>query len=131
MQEQGLAGAIVLLLDDDALAREAIAGALRDLGGEVTSCANEAQIDAALAGGLLPELLVIDLRIDGELQGIAIAARARAKLAIPPPTIVITGDTGPETLAALRASGHAWLIKPVATHILAETIRMVRGGRAA
>lgn len=128
---QGLAGVAVLLLDDDALAREAIAGELHDLGGDVTACASEAQIDAALAAGLKPELLVMDLRIDGELQGIAIAARTRAKLAIPPPTIIITGDTGPETLAALRESGYAWLIKPIATHILAETIRTVRGGRAA
>lgn len=108
-----IAGVKVLLLDDDALAREAVAGVLRDLGGAVHSCASEADVVAALDAGLTPDLLVMDLRIDGALKGLDVARRARARFPSPPPTIIITGDTGPETLAMLRASGFAWLIKPV------------------
>lgn len=117
-----IVGARVLLLDDDALAREAIASVLRDLGGVVQACANEADVVAALNTGGCPDLLVMDLRIDGDLLGIDIARRARARLQPPPPTIIITGDTGPETLAMLRASGFAWLIKPVDADDLLEAV---------
>lgn len=40
------------------------------------------------------------------------AACARASIR-PPPAIVITGDTDPDTLAQLRASGFGGLIKPI------------------
>lgn len=128
---RNLAGAPVLLLDDDPLAREAIAGALRDLGGDVTACANETEVDRALAAGVQPALLVVDLRINGQLEGMAIAARVRQHFEAPAPTIIITADTGPETLAALRASGHAWLIKPVDPKRLADTVRDVMDATAA
>ncbi|UPT63697.1 MAG: response regulator [Hyphomonadaceae bacterium JAD_PAG50586_4] len=103
----------MLLLDDDALAREAVAGALRDLGAIVHASAREAEINLALRGGLRPELLVMDLRIDGGLQGLDITRRVRARFNPPPPAIMITGDTDPDTLAQLRASGFGWLIKPI------------------
>jgi signal transduction histidine kinase/CheY-like chemotaxis protein len=108
-----LSGSFVVVCDDDALAREAIAGSLRDLGAEVRACGNEAELTSVLSENRTPDLLVMDLRIDGALQGIDIATRARARLSPPPRVIVVTGDTGPETLAMLRASGYAWLIKPV------------------
>ncbi|UPT63699.1 MAG: ATP-binding protein [Hyphomonadaceae bacterium JAD_PAG50586_4] len=118
--EVTLAGANIIVIDDDPLAREAIAGALRDVGAEVRAGSNEPDLSALLAQGATPDLLVMDLRIDGQLQGIDIANRARAKLASPPRVIVVTGDTGPETLAMLRAAGYAWLIKPVDAQSLSE-----------
>lgn len=113
-----LTGASVIVMDDDALAREAIANALRDFGADVCACANEAELDALLDRGLRPGLLVLDLRIDGEMRGVDIANRARARLDPPPPAIIVTGDTAADTLADLRASGHAWLIKPVDPAVL-------------
>jgi signal transduction histidine kinase len=108
-----LAGATVLVVDDDALAREAVAGALLDLGAVVRAAANERGAEEEIADGFVPKLLVMDLRIDGELAGVEIALRLRAKFDPPPQVIVVTGDTGPETLALLRTSGFKWLIKPV------------------
>jgi C4-dicarboxylate-specific signal transduction histidine kinase len=110
---RSVAGAHVLLLDDDALAREAVAGTLRDLDAMVQPCANEAEINLALQAGLRPDLLVLDLRIDGALQGLDITRRVRARFDPPPPAIIITGDTDPDTLSQLRASGFGWLIKPI------------------
>lgn len=108
-----LRGVSVLVMDDEPLAREAMTAALSDLGAHVRACANGEDVAAALDQGFAPRLLLLDLRVDGELRGIAIADRARARINPPPRAIIITGDTGPDALAALRASGHAWLIKPV------------------
>lgn len=115
-----LNGANVVVIDDDALARGAIAGALRDLGAEVRAGGNETDLTTLLAQGRAPDLLVMDLRIDGQLEGVNIARRVCARLSPPPRVIVVTGDTAPETLAMLRASGFAWLIKPVDAQSLSE-----------
>lgn len=115
-----LGGASVMVVDDEQLAREAAAGMLRDLGADVRACANESELDAALGDGVRPVLLVMDLRIDGELRGIAIANRARERLAPPPAVIIVTGDTAADTLSELRASGYAWLIKPVSAQALSD-----------
>lgn len=115
-----LTGVPVLVMDDDPLAREAVSGALRDLGAVVQACADEAGVRAALAAGARPRLMVMDLRINGQLQGLDISRRARAELNPPPSVIMITGDTGPETLEALRSSGFKWLIKPVDPRDLSE-----------
>lgn len=119
-EEASLAGADVLVLDDDALAREAVAGALRDLGANVRICADEADASALLDSGMRPSLLVMDFRIDGELLGIDIANRLRERFQPAPQVVMITGDTGSDTLERLRASGHAWLIKPVTPRDLRE-----------
>jgi CheY-like chemotaxis protein len=119
---RGVAGMPILVMDDDPLALEAAAGVLRDLGAEVRACRNEGDVDSALRDGFAPKLLVMDLRVDGMLQGVDIAERARAKLSPPPPVIMVTGDTAPDTLGTLRQSGHTWLIKPVSRDDLAAAV---------
>lgn len=108
-----LAGCAALVVDDDALAREAMARILGDMGADVRSAGDEAGAMAHLSDGFAPRLLVMDLRIDGELRGVDIARRLCARTARPPRVIVVTGDTAADTLAMLRESGFVWLIKPV------------------
>lgn len=115
-----LAGATALVVDDDQLAREAVAGALGDLSVTVRACANESEAQAALDEGVKPAFIVMDLRIEGQLRGVDVARRLRDKLTPQPAVIVVTGDTENETLAMLRASGFAWLIKPVEPRVLIE-----------
>jgi signal transduction histidine kinase len=119
-QNHALADAKVLVVDDETLAREAVAGALRDLGADVRMAANEAEATDAL-NAFTPSLLIMDLRIDGELQGVDIANRLARAITPAPKTVVITGDTAADTLTLLRESGFSWLIKPVDPTLLAQT----------
>jgi signal transduction histidine kinase len=116
----GLRGLAVLVLDDEQIAREAATRALSDLGADVQAAASEAEANRLLDQGFAPRLLVMDLRIDGALQGVDIGRRLRARVSPVPRMIVLTGDTAPETLAMLQASGFAWLIKPVNPRQLSE-----------
>lgn len=112
-KEGALRGVPVIVMDDEQMAREAMMATLIDFGAEVRACANGEQVFAELDNGFRPRLLLLDLRIDGEWRGIDVARQAVATIEPPPRAIIVTGDTGPEALAALRASGYAWLIKPV------------------
>lgn len=116
-----LRGVAVLAMDDDTLAREALAGLLTDLGAEVRACANGEEALAAVESGYAPRLLFLDLRIDGQLRGLDVATQLRARLNPAPPVVMITGDTEQQTLEALRASGHVWLIKPINPDELGRT----------
>lgn len=107
-----LSGVRVIVVDDEPLAREAIAGALTDIGAEVRTAANQTEALSAIEH-FVPHLLVMDLRIEGEIRGLDIAQKLRARLSPAPDVIVVTGDTGPETLALLQDAGVPWLIKPV------------------
>jgi two-component system NtrC family response regulator len=108
------------VVDDEQLAREAVASALSDIGARVHTAANEADALRLLEQGFVPRLLIMDLRLDGELQGIDVARRLRARLTPAPHVIIVTGDTAADTLAVLRDSGFAWLIKPVNPRDLSE-----------
>lgn len=115
-----LRGVRVLVMDDDALAREAIGGLLTDLHADVRTCSDGEEAEALLRAGFTPQLLLLDLRIRGKLSGLDIGHALSAKLDPPPRTIMVTGDVEPETLAALQESGFAWLIKPVGAQDLRD-----------
>jgi signal transduction histidine kinase/CheY-like chemotaxis protein len=110
---ESLDGIDTLVVDDEELAREAVAGALGDMGARVRTAANETEALALLAGGFAPRLIIMDLRIDGELIGVGIGKRLAERVTPAPRVIVVTGDTAADTLEMLRESGFPWLIKPV------------------
>jgi CheY-like chemotaxis protein/two-component sensor histidine kinase len=112
-EPQNLNGALAMVVDDEQLARDAVARALTDLGAQVRTASNEIEALRMVEDGFRPQLLVMDLRIDGALQGVEIARRLCARLSPAPHVIVITGDTAADTLTLLQQSGFAWLIKPV------------------
>ena len=117
-----LQGERVLLVDDDPHALEAITAVVRDLGAQVRPCAREEDAQTALDEGFRPDLIVMDLRIDGRLRGVDIANRLRQRLNPAPQAIIVTGDTAADTLAFLKESGFPWLIKPVEPTTLMQTI---------
>lgn len=119
-ESNALTGQAVLVIDDDEFAREAAVRTFTDLGADVRAGAREADAEQLLRDGFAPRLILMDLRIDSDIAGIAIAHRLQARLTPPPRVIVVTGDTGPETLAMLRQSGFAWLIKPVSPRDLRQ-----------
>ncbi len=113
-------GAKVFVLDDDALVRGAMEAWLSDLGGDVATFADEASFVAALHADAHPRLVIMDLRIEGEIKGLRIANETISKLDPPPRVIIVTGDTEAGTLADLQRSGHAILIKPVSPEALKQ-----------
>jgi len=101
----------VLIVDDDAALRKALATALSDLGHEPAEAADGA---AALAWLVRrrADAVLLDLRMPG-MDGIEVLRRIRA-LADPPPVAVLTAvPTSANTIEAMRLGAADHLAKPI------------------
>jgi two-component system response regulator MprA len=123
----------VLFVDDDADTRFAYQciGAAEGLGVELAGDGHEA---IALANVLLPDVIVLDVRLLPGLDGFEVVRRLRASArtrAIP--IILVTGDTTQGAHAAARASGcEGHLVKPCSADALLRLVNaLARSGRRA
>lgn len=104
----------VLLVDDDAMVRDAMARVLRDWGTRVDVCATSAEA-YAMAREYGPDwnCLLLDQRLDEATTGVELAGGLRALLHRPVPVAILTGEeAGAWTLDA-QAQGYTVLAKPV------------------
>ena len=110
-----LNGALVLVVDDDALVREAMRSLLAQWGCTVTAAASGEEAAALVEDGdRLPDALLCDYRLPGAETGIEVIQRLRALAGWDIPAALVSADTAPESLRAAKASGCPVLSKPVA-----------------
>lgn len=105
-------GLRVLAIDDDPAIRASLAALLGHWKVDARVAANGAEARAACVGAWQPQVLLVDRRL-GREDGPAVAAALRAALSPAPACVVVTGDTSPDQLQALAASGWPVLHKPV------------------
>ncbi|MBL8352178.1 MAG: hybrid sensor histidine kinase/response regulator [Burkholderiaceae bacterium] len=118
-------GLRVLVIDDEADIRDSMQALLEQLGCEPVCVEDLAAAQARVRGGFAPQLLLADHRLR-QGDGLAALAALRAELG-PLPAMLVTGDTAPATLAALAASGHRVLHKPLDGATLAQALRELGG----
>jgi CheY-like chemotaxis protein/two-component sensor histidine kinase len=110
-----LGGRLVLIVDDDALVRDAVGSLLAQWGCEVALAANGDEAVAALAQrDRLPDALLCDYRLAGGETGIEVTRRLHAVAGIEIPAALVSGDIAPESLREAKASRYPVLPKPVA-----------------
>ncbi|MGQ7957162.1 ATP-binding response regulator [Pseudomonas sp. SP16.1] len=85
----------ILLLEDDATGREALAGLLRRWGCEVQACADLAEALAALQCAP-PQLLISDYRLAEQGDGLQAIERLREAAGQMLPALLISADLSPE-----------------------------------
>jgi two-component system, sensor histidine kinase len=111
---RSLEGALVAVIDDDDHAIEGMRALFGAWGAQV---AGGAQADAVLAAlGALesyPDLIVADLRLAGDANGVDAVARLRDELGTPIPALIVSGDVSAAAARAVRAAGLPLLAKPV------------------
>jgi CheY-like chemotaxis protein len=111
---EGLRGARVLIVDDDALVREGLAGLMEQWGCLVLAAGTGEQ--ALAATDQLPERLdavLCDYRLPGDETGSEVIRKLRERVGAELPAALITGDTASERLREARQSGVPLLHKPV------------------
>lgn len=110
----GVAGSFIWIVDDDEQGRIALSHLMEDWGCEVAASAD---IEELLAAGdtpfAKPDVIVADYRLQGT-DGARAIRRVRAHFEDEAlPAVIVTGDTAPERLRELAATGVHVLHKPV------------------
>jgi len=117
---------LVVVIDDDSLILEGMAGLFRSWGYEVLVAATD---DEALAGvaerDSPPDLIVSDYHLPGQKTGIEAIECLRRALSAKIPALLVSGDTSPELLRHARASGYHLLHKPVEAMALRAMVTYV------
>jgi DNA-binding response OmpR family regulator len=123
-----MAGDPVLIVEDDDNLRSVLARSLRARGLEVEEANSAEDAVDALAGGLRPGLVLLDLNLPGA-SGWDFLQEPRLAAAGPPPIIITSAAAvSPQRLAEARIAAH--LPKPFALDALLATVqRCLRADR--
>ena len=108
-----LANLVVLVIEDDALVRESLVCLIAAWRAVVVAAEGLSAALSYLEAGLVPDLIISDYRLrDGE-NGIAVLQQLRKQAGRAVPACLISGDTDPALLLAVRQAGLTLLHKPV------------------
>ena len=112
-------GKLVVVIDDDTLVLDSMAGLLRGWGCRVVAASSGGAALARLAEyDHPPDLIISDYHLADGSTGIEAITRLREALNLPVPALLISGDTDPLRLREARASGYHLLNKPVSPRAL-------------
>lgn len=118
----------VLVVEDNDTVRKLMGMLFRLDGFEVVACADGAQALECMRGGAGAHLVVTDLNLGPDMDGIELAESMRAVF----PSIrilYVSGDTESERLRSEILSGHAaFLLKPFKPQDLTRTARALLQG---
>jgi PAS domain S-box-containing protein len=118
-----MAKTTILIVENEAIVAADLAGKLRQLGYEVAGMAAEGQEAVALATRLCPHLVLMDIRLEGPMDGIEAAERIRLKNDVP--VIYLTAHSDPATLARAKVTGpFGYILKPFDERELATQIEL-------
>lgn len=118
-----MAGIKVLLVEDDWIIAKEIAYNLQDMGFEVVGCFDNAEEAYRQIKVFLPDLVILDIDLSGEMTGIELASQLKKDGNIP--FIFLTALADSQTVEKAKlAEPYAYLVKPVAPETLYSTIEI-------
>jgi DNA-binding NarL/FixJ family response regulator len=112
----------LLIVEDDWLIASQIEACLAAAGYEIAGHAADGTAALALAERERPDLVLMDIRLRGAVDGIAAAQAILDRLAIP--TLYVSAHADPGTLARAQATRpRGWVLKPFTDTELLEAVR--------
>ncbi|NMM19706.1 MAG: response regulator [Rhodoferax sp.] len=118
-----LAGLVVLVVEDDALAREGLVSLLESWGYVVGVADGLSAALSQLEAGLIPDVIVSDYRLRDEENGIETIRQLRTKAGWLIPACLMSGDTDAGLMQAAKDASLTLLHKPVRPAKLRSLIR--------
>ena len=94
--------ASILVVEDEAVIAEDLADKVRQLGYSVVAICARGEQAVELAGRLGPDLVLMDIQLDGDLDGVEAAREIRQRLDLP--VIYLTAHADAPTLARAKVT---------------------------
>jgi DNA-binding NtrC family response regulator len=113
--------AAVLIVDDDAAMRDALAEAVRDLGHDAR-LATSGETALEMFDREAVSAVLLDLRMPG-MDGLEVLRRIRARSHRPPVTVLTAHATATNTIEAMRLGAFDHLTKPIGRDDLARVLK--------
>lgn len=114
---------LILVVEDEWILGRDLARNLNALGYRVAGVASTGAQAVAYAGEHRPDLVLMDIRLEGEIDGITAAAEIRRRWQTP--VVFLSAHFSDESLVRARAAGaHGYLLKPFRTPELNATIQL-------
>lgn len=113
----------ILIVENEAIVATDLAGKLRALGYEVAGIAAGGEEAVTLACRLRPHLVLMDIQLDGSMDGIEAAEAIRSRQDVP--VIYLTAHSDAATLARAKLTGpFGYILKPFEERELATQIEL-------
>ncbi len=113
----------ILIFENEDVVAHDLKSTIEGLGFEVPAIASTAEQAVACVRELLPDLVLMDVVITGEWDGIDAATTIQQELKIP--VILITADTGEAILEQVTITEpYGYIVKPFQERVLHSTIKM-------
>jgi hypothetical protein len=115
--------ASIFLVEDEGIIAHNIQSDLRKAGYRVAGCADSGRDALEQIAQSRPELILMDIRIRGEMDGIELARRVQEQFDIP--VVYLTAHSDMETLQRAKVTGpFGYLAKPVQQSSLSSSIEI-------
>ena len=116
-----------LVVEDERIISLAMGMHIRNLGHTVGACVASGEDALAALATLQPDVVLMDIRLEGELDGIETARRMLEQGG--PPVVFATAYTDPETRSRAQAAKPlAFLIKPVGPVEIKALVEILHSG---
>lgn len=104
-------GAAILLVEDEAIVAADISQTLQRMGHRVVGIVSNGREAVRTAERLKPDLALMDIELQGDMDGIEAATLLHARLGLP--IVYLTGTSDPETLTrAIQSQPFGYVLKP-------------------
>lgn len=112
----------ILLVEDDKMLSTIFSMFVKELGYEMLSTVNSGSLALKKCRGQKPDLIVMDIHIQGAIDGIETARRVLSEFELP--VLFLSSDTDEETLSkAQRVESFGFIVKPVFRSTLCVAIK--------
>jgi CheY-like chemotaxis protein len=124
--EQDIAGMHVLVVEDDPMAMRAVVSLLESWGCDVSSASSADEAFQLVSEGALPDVVLSDYRLEGNLNGLQTIEMLRARSSLPLAACLMSGDTDAELMQSASLHGLTLLHKPVRPAKLRSLLRSLK-----
>ena len=115
--------ATILVVEDEGIVAQEIKGRLEKSGHTVCAIAHDGNTAIAHAGEMQPDLILMDIRLKGAMDGIEAAGIIGERLGIP--VVYLTAYTDPDTLERAKVKDpFGYVVKPFETRSLIVSIEI-------